>query len=355
MKFTFPFLLLLMVCCHYSIGNFSGSDVWFNGMNIPWNHFASDIGGGSFEPYWFQEFFYMCETNHINVARFWLHINGASSPDFSNEGFVRGLPPTFLSELNQIVTLADQHQVVLQLCLWSFDMCKSDPPRDDIVSDWGVSRTYINNALIPMMKNLSGYDNIIIEAVNEPEWCINGPGTTKNQVQLYEMQRFTAMIAEAVHLNSSFTVTTGSASLKWNSAKVGPAIGNWWNDTSLIEANPTHSPNGTLDFYNVHYYDWMYNPTWGFDPCRENASYWELDKPTVIAELPPTSDHYSTDQMMACAFNNGFYGDMFWAYNDDKFPWKDALPALNNFSNQHPSATTYTALKSWLQSLRSHN
>jgi hypothetical protein len=59
----------------------------------------------------------------------------------------------------------------------------------------------------------------------------------------------------------------------------------------------------------------MYDAGWGYDPCREDVSYWGLDKPTVVAELPADSAHYTATQMIDCAYANGFYGDMFWAYN----------------------------------------
>lgn len=59
----------------------------------------------------------------------------------------------------------------------------------------------------------------------------------------------------------------------------------------------------------------MHDPVWGYDPCREDVSYWGLDKPTIVAELPADSIYYTSSEMIECAFNNGFYGDMFWAYN----------------------------------------
>ena len=72
------------------------------------------------------------------------------------------------------------------------------------------------------------------------------------------MQRFVARIAEAVH-NVGLKVTVGSASLKWNS-DAGSAAGNFWSDQALMNAYA--SSKAYLDLYNIHYYDWMYDPSW---------------------------------------------------------------------------------------------
>ena len=74
-------------------------------------------------------------------------------------------------------------------------------------------------------------------------------------VQASEMQRFVSMIADAAHA-AGRKVTVGSASLKWSS-HAQEAQASYWDDASLRKSLPG-SPNGTLDFYNVHYYDWMY-------------------------------------------------------------------------------------------------
>merc|ERR1712086_1054340 len=115
------------------------------------------------------------------------------------------------------------------------------------------------------------------------------------------MQRFTAKIAEAVHSLSTLRVTTGSASLKFSSVR-GEA--SYWNDASLRTAYP--SSVGILDFYNVHYYDWMFDSKKGasWDMCCESADCWGLDKPAVIVELPALSEHFSADQMLECSSAN---------------------------------------------------
>lgn len=85
--------------------------------------------------------------------------------------------------------------------------------------------------------------------------------------------------------------------------------------------------------------------------CSESTDWWGLDKPTVVAELPASSEHFSTDQMLDCSSANGFAGNLFWAFNDPAFPLAPALPALENFTATHREVTSFHALLMWLDRL----
>lgn len=332
---------------------------FWNGANLPWYSFGRDIGGGAWNSTWFNSTFDSLNANGANSVRFWLHADGRATPTFASDGTVIGLgSSTFSSDLESLVALAASHSLILQLCLWSFDMCKQDiageKMHDDLISDQAKTSSYITNALLPILAAIGEATNVVIEVINEPEWCMEGPCNTENCVAVAEMQRFVSMVAEAVHAHSSLAVTVGSASLKWSTARPGGGQANFWSDTALAAAYS--SPIGKLDFYNVHYYDWMYSPDWGYDPCRSGATpaYWGIDdKAVVIGELPSTSAHYSATGMLQCAIKNGFAGDLFWAINDPSFDFAPALAALARFSAAHPSQTSYPVLLSWLRSLRS--
>eukprot|EP01123_Difflugia_compressa_P000562 TRINITY_DN10655_c0_g1_i1.p1 TRINITY_DN10655_c0_g1~~TRINITY_DN10655_c0_g1_i1.p1 ORF type:complete len:348 (+),score=58.93 TRINITY_DN10655_c0_g1_i1:112-1155(+) len=346
MKFVSIFTLLLVVT--------NAQTAWFNGLNVPWNHFGYDIGAGSFDQQWFETFFSTCSQNHVNSARFWVHCDGRATPNFNSNGLVTGLSSTFISELIQLTDMAASHNVVLILTLWSFDMCKQETPtgyHPQLLNDTSATKSYIDNALIPILKAMNNYTNIVWEVINEPEWCIKEtPGNTPYMATLKQMQAFVGAIAEAVHRNSHQTVTVGSASLKWNSDANPPAVGNWWSDKAIQSAYP--SSDAKLDFYQIHYYDWMHNNDWGYDPCREPASYWKLDKPTIVGELPATGGSYYTPiQLMTTSLQNNFWGTAFWSYNAD-FDWHKDIDAWNTFYSQHSSISSYETLTHWLSSLR---
>jgi len=331
---------------------------WFNGINVPWNKFGYDIGSGNFDQNWFSTFFSTCKQNHVNSARFWLHCDGRASPTFDRDGGVTGLSSTFLPELKQLIQLAESNQVVLIIALWSFDMCKQETPTSyhpQLISNRTATQTYINNALIPMVKAVQSSRNVVWEIINEPEWCIKEtPGNTQFQAPLVQMQAFAGAIADAIHKNSRHAVTLGSSSLKWNSDANPPALANWWSDKALQSAFP--SQQAKLDFYQVHYYDWMHNDQWGYDPCREPASYWKLDKPTMFGELPATGgSFYTPSVMMNGTLSNNFWGTAFWAYNDPgsgDFDWHKDITAWNDFYKAHTAMSSYNTLVGWLNSLR---
>ena len=88
-----------------------------------------------------------------------------------------------------------------------------------------------------------------------------------------------------------------------------------------------------------------------WDMCSESADWWGLDKPTVVAELPASSEHFSAEQMLECSSANGFAGNLFWAFNDPAFPLAPALPALENFTAARSEVTSFHALLMWLDHL----
>jgi len=99
--------LFLFFVCSFA------APAWFNGANVPWDHFGYDIGTGSFDTNWFRTFFQTCQTNHINSARFWVHCGGNATPSFNTDGSVKGLSGTFISDLTTLVSMAKNYSVVM--------------------------------------------------------------------------------------------------------------------------------------------------------------------------------------------------------------------------------------------------
>jgi hypothetical protein len=119
---------------------------------------------------------------------------------------VTGLDTNFLSNFDDLLRIARENNVMVMPCLWSFDMTKDFTStagkyagkHADLIQDTVKTRSYINNALVPMVKHLANTCNLFAwEIINEPEWSISGPGNTVQLVTAQEMVRFCAMIAEA--------------------------------------------------------------------------------------------------------------------------------------------------------------
>ena len=192
-----------------------------------------------------------------------------------------GLNENLLADLRDLLSIAEQNGLMVIYTLWDFLMGELEVQKK-LLSDTQRLQSYITNALVPIVKYLANSTNLYAwEVINEPEWLNQNYGVPWNQIQ-----SFVGRIASAIHGNCRKRVTLGSASLKWNS-DVAPAVGNYWSDSALIQASGRS--DGHLDFYQIHYYDWMY-PL--YDPYSQNLSHWKLDKPTLIGETGNTA-HYT--------------------------------------------------------------
>jgi hypothetical protein len=243
-------------------------------------------------------------------------------------------------------------------CLWSFDMTKDNTggagkyggKHSDLIRSTLKTQSYIDNALIPMVTRFANTPNLFAwEIINEPEWSVSdiGAGGAGDVVLKVEMQRFCGMIAAAIHTNSNKMVTVGSAALKWCSPRVGPAVLNMWSDSAL-KAACNNNAKAILDFYQVHYYDWMNNADWGYDPFQlspaKTPTWWQLDKPVLVGECPGTNGIYSIAQMIANCYANGYCGIMPWSYNanDGAGTWDGVKNQLKAFRDAHADLVDYT-------------
>ncbi len=292
--------------------------------------------GALFNEQYFQTFFEECNAHNVNLARLWLHCDGRATPEFNNEGLVTGLDANFFDDLDRIFDLAEENDVMLMLCLWSFDMLKDR--RDEagtfagnhhilIETEKGI-QSYINNALIPIVDRYADRCNFFsIDIMNEPEWAIKGNRSAgiKNQVGLGAMQNFVGRIAKTIRERSDILITVGSASLKWNSP-TAYAKAHYWSDIALHNATGCMS-NTHLDFYSIHYWDWMHNKS--FDPYKMEEIFFALDKPTIIGECPGEDAKYTVWEQYQLAFENNWAGIMPWSYNGE-----DGFGSWNDFKEQ---------------------
>ena len=141
-------------------------------------------------------------------------------------------------------------------------------------------------------------------------------------------------------------VTVGSASLKYNSDKwdiTTPCVANYWKDQAIQSAY--NKPFAHLDFYEIHYYDWMNNVI-SFDPYKSCCpqSYWLLDKPTLIGESQGNSTKHTTSNELYDAYTHNWAGVMFWSSSagiDNMGQFSDFKNALLTFRNTAPSVIDF--------------
>jgi len=103
----------------------------------------------------------------------------------------------------------------------------------------------------------------------------------------------------------------------------------------LIDAGG--DPDGTLDFYMVHYYDWAKEE---YSPFHHPASYWELDKPIVIGEFSAKGPYPGIDARAAydSLYHNGYAGALSWTWtgHDGHGNLNDAAPGMKYLLNNFP-------------------
>jgi hypothetical protein len=364
---------------------YNNRDLFLSGSNVAWVNFARDIGPGSTNLNRFSQIFAEMKAAGGNSFRLWLHTTGETTPEFSSTtDMVVGPGSGALQDLQQILDLAWQNDVGLMLCLWSHDMMATSRTaildrNEKLLTDTTAIRAYINNALIPMVEAAKGHPGILAwEIFNEPEGFTEiGNWGDRRHVTQFDVQRFVNMTAGAIHrADPTVQVTNGVwglqaltdvATLSKLSPKAfydslnqdqkrrierefatkygvelpadqiierfnsGAANYNFYTDARLIAAGG--DPDGTLDFYTVHYYSWAQT---ALSPFHHPFSYWQLDKPLAIAEFF-MEDAYgvSYEDLYEQLYSTGYAGALSWQW------WGDTQ-ANDSAKNNNHSRTTAT-------------
>ncbi|MBD0400630.1 PKD domain-containing protein [Flammeovirga sp. EKP202] len=300
------------------VGNQS---LFLSGGNLAWYNFANDFGEKTTNLAYYEQAISDFATRGGNSMRLWVHINGANNPELDANGYTSGLEPSMIQDLRDVLDIAYDHNVVLNLCLWSFDMLNTrDYPIEvsqrakKLLEEESNIDAYINNALIPMVNGLKDHEALLSwEIFNEPEGMSNEFGWDfTDHVSMATIQRFINRLSGAIHREDpSAKVTNGAWSFKANSDIFSGVEKNYYSDAELIAAGG--DALGILDYYQVHYYSWAGTT---YSPFVHPASHWELDKPLVIGEF------YVEDQPGAVAeedlfkilYDNGYAGAWGWQY-----------------------------------------
>ncbi len=311
---------------------------FLSGANIAWNNYANDLG--KYDSAHFENVFTDIEAHGGNSVRFWLHTNGVSSPEFK-DGIdplkCTGFDPTEISNLVDLVNRAWSHGIAVQICIWTHNMLYDDSQtgmsqgiRDRnraILEDATYTQHYIDNALIPMVNALKGNVGVLAyEIFNEPEgMCNNLPhtspvGWTAERTEMRHIQRAINQMAGAIHRTDTNAQVTNGA---WDIESTTDVDGhvNYYKDDSLISRGG--DLDGYLDFYEVHYYSWAKDD---HSPFSHDVSYWQLDKPLVIAEFY-SLDTYGvlTDSLYNELYKKGYAGGWAWTY---KKHWNEIKPGM---------------------------
>ncbi len=343
-------LTLVSLCCLGSISaqnriKHNDREIFLSGINLAWINFSKDLT--SFDKSEFTRALDEISSAGGNCARWWLHLNGRHSPVFT-DGKVSGLGKSEINNLRLALDLAQERNVSLILCLWSFDMLqpnalgKNHERNMQLIENREYTQAYIDNALTPMVEALKGHPAILCwEIFNEPEGMasdIEWGGWTPARITFEpHVQRFINMAAGAIHrADPNALVSNGCWSFKvLTDIKTSRDNKNLYSDDKLIEAG--NDSLGTLDFYMVHYYDWAKEE---YSPFHHPASYWQLDKPIVVGEFSAKGPVEGIDIIAAydSLYHKGYAGALSWSWqgHDGQGSLEDAAPALRFMKNKYP-------------------
>lgn len=342
-----PFLLLVAAVCVngrlYIQGDhfyYNGQRVFFNGVNQAWVSYGYDWGNNQYQyrRSKFQSVVNDVKNNGGNSIRVWVHVEGQTSPHFDNHGHVTGTDSSnsLIHELTEYLQYARNHQVFIFLCLWNGAERGSTNWRlEGLIKDTGKLHTYINHALIPMVKALkdqpalAGWDIINeMEGVLNPnlhnsEPCFDttflapsGAGWKGHIHSAQDLLRFINWQAAAIRkTDPQALVTAGSWNPKSNTNMNG--MKNLYSDHCLIRAG--HDNAGTLNFYSTHTYDNKNTHQYdSYSPFKHNKNQYGLGKPLIIAEFNQVrGGHHSIEELFTYAYYHGYAGAWSWHANAD--------------------------------------
>ena len=296
----------------------AGEPVWLNGINTAWMRW-NDFGGGRFDPARWDEEFARYARAGINCARVWIDCDGEIAVRFDGEGRVAGPDPTVFDDVQQLLEIAERHAVHVLAVLTSFDHLKPNHPRHrlwcDVFNRDDRLQSYVRNFVEPLAARFADNPALLAwEICNEPEWIwFRRYGVSRDRVVAFH-----AHVAAALHRGGATAVTTGSASWRWHRNRSGrrSRAEHPWSDASM--ARHCAEPGARLDFFQVHYYDWM--SLFGWSPYARGAGparfLVEVDRPVIIGE---TRGRYSwfTRRTVEEAYRlgqaNGYAGVFGWS------------------------------------------
>jgi hypothetical protein len=306
-----------------------GQKIFASGINVAWKQFGGDVGKYPVDTVWFAKMLQGVSDSGGNAIRWWLFTNVSNDPQIdSTTKLVTGLGSSTVANVRKVLDMAYARGVTISLCLLSFDMMKTNQGSDieankKILQTDEGRKAFLDNALVPLVTAIGRHPAILDwEIFNEPEGMVKSIagdwGGIADGIEISHVQKMVNQAAGAIHRAvPGVLVSNGCWSFIAGSNTV-PGNHNYYSDSALKAVGG--DPDGALDFYMVHYYEWA-GRTWS--PFHHPASYWGLDKPLVIGEFPAKgiSDSLadspgglSPANAWKYLHDNGYAGALGWTY-----------------------------------------
>jgi hypothetical protein len=305
-----------------------------SGLNVAWVKFANDVPNPDIAA--FNTIFKNTYDAGGRVIRWWFHTNGSVTPGYDASGNALPIPPSHIEGVKSILNAATANKVKLVICLWSFDMLQANAGTAHtnnalLLENDAHRQAYIDNYLTPLVNAVKDTPGLYAwDIFNEPEGM--GPnGWATYRTTMASIQRTVNWLAAAIRTaDSSARITSSAQTFDYCSNIAGKT--NYYSDSALRAAGG--KANGTIDFYQVHYY--AVNGT-SNSPFVRPASYWALDKELMVGEFASIdNDGVGGSSLYTYLYDSGYTGAWAWAYNSD-WPWPSMQAPMQNLYSAHPS------------------
>ena len=351
-------ITLLSIFCFLCLNSWSqgsklelpdGRKAFCSGMNIAWNNFGNDVGDTPIDSNHFKKLLDDVKSAGGNTVRWWLFTNASTAPKFTN-GLVSGLGTQSILNIKKVLDLASQRKMTVILCLFSFDLLQTTQygvnaynNKQMLTTDAGVNAC-VSKCIVPLVTAIGAHSGINCwEIFNEPEGMLPDGGWTNERISMFDIQRFVNRAAGAIHRAvPKVLVSNGSKSFFFLSPTIGK---NFYTDIELKNAGG--DSDGFLDFYQVHFYDNEGAPGTQHSPFHNDASYWKMDKPILVAEFGAkgytTNFTMTSEECYKQIYNRGYVGALSWTYtNHDGFGGlPESKNGLNFLHNNYTSNLTF--------------
>lgn len=311
-----------------------GKELWINGVNTPWQHW-NDFGGSAFDETFWDAHFSDLHDIGVNASRVWINCDSMVGIKLKTTGEVKEVTEKHWQDVDKLLEIAEKHQIYVMPTLLSFDHFKDVKNKNyaerwrAIITDETAMQSYIDGYVKPFAERYGSNPYMLgIDLMNEPDWVHENKECGK--LPLEDLSKFFAKCTAVAHeANPDILVTVGVGMIKYNSDKSN-CSGNFVSDEIMKSYG---GDKACLDFYSVHYYDWM-KPNWGSAFESSPADYGlDMSKPVFLGEIgteTPLKDVYQS------CYDLGWNGVMMWTSNntDNGEPhaknWDDLEAAARN-------------------------
>ena len=290
-----------------------------SGLNIAWVNFANDVPNPDLAT--FKTIFENTYAAGGRVVRWWFHTNGTVTPGYQGNGMAQDLPASHTAGVKAILDAAHAAHVAVNISLWSFDMeqgstenisAATTTNNTNLLTVDAYRQAYIDNYLTPLVTALKGYPGLYsYEIFNEPEGMTPSGWAQNKVIPESAIQKTVNWLASAIHTADPSALVTSSAQTFQTCSGVS-GMASDYSDAALVAAGG--KANGTLDYYEVHYYE--SNGT-QYSCFLHPASYWKLDKKLVMGEFySAATDGVAQDSAYTYLYDNGYNGAWAWSYTE---------------------------------------